>query len=485
MQGIIFTTDKMKNNNNTSSRSMTSIVASQSFQRHTIDRLLPLLRSTFFIMKFLKISRNILPIAYCAFASCLLASCSVSKQIAKQADRILLKDSAVSTGHIGISIYEPATGKYWYNYDATKYFVPASNTKLFSLYAGLKYLGDSIPALRYEVENDTSIRIQATGDPTFLLAEFPNQPVYNLLSRYKHISWENPQFTDNYLGMGWAWDDYTSSYMAERSNLPVYGNLFNIKKEGNQLRIIPASLAMVIPANTDITKGFDIQKNLEDNRLTITNGSNQRVSVPFTPHASDVMAMLRDTLHSTVVAGGTDTKKLKSLLRSQPVDSVFTPMMHRSDNFFAEQTLLMASNEFLGTMDDRRMIDTILNSDLKDIPQRPKWVDGSGLSRYNLFTPQSFVYILNKMKNEFGLQRLEKILPTGGTGTISSYYKKEAGFIFVKTGTLSNHCALSGFIITKKNKLLIFSVLNNHYITSATPIRKAVEKFLIGLREKY
>ena len=75
-----------------------------------------------------------------------LSSCSVSKQISKQADTILLKDSAISTGHIGISIYEPATNTYWYNYNATKYFVPASNIKLFTLYAGMKYLGDSLVA---------------------------------------------------------------------------------------------------------------------------------------------------------------------------------------------------------------------------------------------------------------------------------------------------------------------------------------------------
>jgi serine-type D-Ala-D-Ala carboxypeptidase/endopeptidase (penicillin-binding protein 4) len=112
-------------------------------------------------------------------------------------------------------------------------------------------------------------------------------------------------------------------------------------------------------------------------------------------------------------------------------------------------------------------------------------VDGSGLSRYNLFTPKDFIYILHKMKNEFGWERLKNILPTGGTGTLSSYYKKETGFIYAKTGTLSNNCALSGYLLTKKGKFLIFSVLANGYITGATPVRKAVEQFLIGIREKY
>lgn len=417
--------------------------------------------------------------------SMLFSSCSVSKQISRQASNILLKDSAISTGHIGISIYEPATDRYWYNYDATKYFVPASNTKLFSLYAGMKYLGDSLVGVRYEIDKDSLVQIQPTGDPTFLHPEFLKQPVYAFLKSSKWISFTNQTFTDNFMGMGWAWDDYTSSYLVQRSNFPIYGNLINIKKAGNGVTVTPSIHPYFIPESTNLQNGFDVQKKWDDNLMTITEGTNQRLFVPFTPNSLDIIEMLKDTLHIPVMPDLDFNGKLSHTIHSQPVDSLFKPMMHRSDNFYAEQTLLMASNEHIGFMNDEKIIDTILNTDLKDIPQRPKWVDGSGLSRYNLFTPQSFVYILNKLKNEFGLERLKNILPTGGEGTLSAYYKKDAGFIFAKTGTLSNHCALSGFIITKKNKLLIFSVLNNHYQTSATPVRRAVEKFLENIREKY
>ncbi|MBC7688368.1 MAG: D-alanyl-D-alanine carboxypeptidase, partial [Aquabacterium sp.] len=122
------------------------------------------------------------------FLAGLVSSCSLSKQISKQASQILLKDFAISSGHIGISIYEPATNTYWYNHDAAKYFVPASNTKLFTLYAGMKYLGDSLAGLRYEVDADSNLRLQPTGDPTFLHQEFTNQPVYNFLMRFKTIT---------------------------------------------------------------------------------------------------------------------------------------------------------------------------------------------------------------------------------------------------------------------------------------------------------
>jgi D-alanyl-D-alanine carboxypeptidase/D-alanyl-D-alanine-endopeptidase (penicillin-binding protein 4) len=159
--------------------------------------------------------------------------------------------------------------------------------------------------------------------------------------------------------------------------------------------------------------------------------------------------------------------------------------MHRSDNFFAEQTLLMVSDKILGVMSDAKIIDTLLKTDFASLPQKPKWVDGSGLSRYNLFSPQDFVTVLNKMQQEFVWNRITTILPTGGTGTISSYYKKYAGKIFAKTGTLSNNIALSGYLLTDSGKKLIFSVLvNNHQAPTAT-IRKDVENFLGWLIEKY
>ena len=160
-------------------------------------------------------------------------------------------------------------------------------------------------------------------------------------------------------------------------------------------------------------------------------------------------------------------------------------MMHRSDNFFAEQSLLMVSNELLGVMNNEKIIDTLLKTDFKDLPQKPRWVDGSGLSRYNLFSPQDFVFILNKMKNDFGMDRIKNILPTGNEGTLRNYYIAERKTIFAKTGSLSGVVSISGFLYTKKNKLLIFSVLVNNHNGSATDVRRSVEKFIEGIRNKF
>ena len=160
-------------------------------------------------------------------------------------------------------------------------------------------------------------------------------------------------------------------------------------------------------------------------------------------------------------------------------------MMHRSDNFYAEQSLLMVSQKLLGVMNDRKVIDTLMQMIYGDLPQRPRWVDGSGLSRYNLFSPQDFVTILNKMRTDFGMERMKEILPTGNEGTLTNYYRTETGLIFAKTGTLSGVVSISGYLYSQKNKLLIFSVLVNNHNTSATEVRRSVEKFLQELRARY
>ena len=427
----------------------------------------------------------------------LFSSCSVSKEISKQANTFLLQDSAITQGHIGISIYEPATARYWYNYQAEKYFIPASNTKLFSLYAGMKYLGDSLTAFKY-FEDQNNIIIDPTGDPTFLHPDYKNQKAFIFLKeKKKPVVILNNKWRENALGFGWSWDDYTSSDMVERSPFPIYGNIIKwiqIKdkpagssQEGNLVYSEP-DVNWKVNFSTDTGRNnFSVNRKREDNIYEITFGKERKreIQIPFVTNGVETASeLLKDTLNVMVYISTMATGSFKSFY-SRPVDSLFTLMMHRSDNFFAEQTLLMASNEKLGYMSERKMIDTLLKTDLKDIPQKPEWFDGSGLSRYNLFTPKDFVYILQKLKNDFGFERLKAILPTGGTGTLSSLYKKDSGYIFAKTGTLSNHVALSGFLITKKNKLLIFSILPGNFTGAPTPVRKAIEKFLSNIRQRY
>lgn len=429
------------------------------------------------------------------FGSTLLtASCTVTKQsqvnqlspIASKAQEVIFADNNFTPAHIGISIFDATNNRFVYNYQSDKYFIPASNTKIFTCYAAMKHLKDSLTALRYEVKNDSSVWIEPAGDPSFLHPDFEEQPAFDFLKKFKSIHIIHPQQAVKPLGRGWAWDDYKEAYMAQKSSFPIYGNVvqFKLSKTKN-IYAFPKVADIIVPDAEIFNNGFDVQKNWDDNTFRITKGTNKQLEIPFKPTNELVLEFLADTLHNPngIKAEYDKQGKLKYALFSQATDSLLKIMMHRSDNFFAEQCLLMTSNEKLGYMNDAIMIDTLLNTDFSEMPQKPKWVDGSGLSRYNLITPQDFVWVLHKMKNEFSWNRITTIFPTGNEGTLSGLYKNYSGKIFAKTGTLSNHVTLSGYLLTQSGKTFIFSVLVNAHQTTAANIRKGVEQLLSHIIE--
>lgn len=431
-------------------------------------------------------------------------SCSTQHHINSLAKKSVLTDSILEHAHIGISIFDPSTGKYLYNLNSDKYFVPASNVKILSCYLGMKYLGDSLPGMKYAV-TDKGVVLFPTGDPSLLHADYKHQPVIDFLQKEQRpLFINNAGWQSDALGSGWSWGDYNYYYMVERSSLPVYGNVLHwIQERETPARYdssqpdVSVSIYSSPEVNwkvkfnpDDKAKNFFVQRQKDENVFTITEGQEKRKEqeVPFVTHGIQAaLELLKDTI-------GKEIKSIEQPLPvnyplhtifSQATDSLLRPMMHRSDNFFAEQVLLMVSSIKLGVFNDDIIIDTLLRSDLKGFPQAPGWADGSGLSRYNLFTPQDFVYLLNKMQAEFGMNRVKSVFATGGRGTLNSFYKKDSAAIYAKTGTLGGVVALSGFLYTDKGKLLLFSVLINNHHGSATAIRRKVEEFILSIRRRY
>jgi D-alanyl-D-alanine carboxypeptidase/D-alanyl-D-alanine-endopeptidase (penicillin-binding protein 4) len=433
----------------------------------------------------------------------LLTSCSPYRYIAKKA-RPLLKDSSLSSAHVGIHIYDIDAAATIYDYQGDKYFIPASNIKLVSCYAALKSFGDSLVSIEV-AENDTAVFVKSKGDPTMLHPDYPRQPAITFLKQvakpvYLVARLKNP----TPFGMGWSWSDYNYAYSAERSSFPVYGNVIkwiqertgepptqeNVMDESVVIYSLPEVNWKVRFSSDTSRKNFYVQRERFDNLFTIWQGFEKRSEqdVPFVTNGlQSALDLLADTVGQPVylVENELPEKLVFRPILSQPVDSLLRPMMHRSDNFFAEQVLLMAGEQQFQELDESKIIARLLQEDLKDLPQVPRWADGSGLSRFNLFSPADFTYLLRKMKTKFGMERIKNILPTGGQGTLKEFYLQDSGYIFAKTGTLSGVVALSGYLFTSKGKWLAFSVLVNNHRGNAVAIRRQVEGFLQAVRKKY
>lgn len=448
-----------------------------------------------------------------------------------------LDDPAISDTHVGIAIYDAGKGEYVYTHNSDKFFVPASNTKIPTLYAGLKYLDEGVPGIRYYGRNDT-VFLLATGDPTFLAADFPEQPVFDFMKRSSApLVFIEPHWNTGALGYGWPWNFYLNYYMPERSPFPVYGNVVvwaqrEMKGLEEGVRITYASSYprhhWPVALKESDTDRFRIHRPVSVNDYLVHLGleGDRELFVPFsTGGMKSAIELLSDTLgveiglvparkelfeplllpgrsadilkSPAVVSGdGQDTLLRSPAIKqvpghfttiiSRPADSLFRTMMLYSDNFFAEQTLLMVSQKLFGVMDEERLIRYLLENDLADIPDVPRWVDGSGLSRYNIFSPRSFVWLLEKMNDEFGYERMSRLLPAGGEGTLGSHYLDESEKIYAKTGTLSgNAVALSGYITTSSGRNLIFSVLVNNHNKVSAEVRDATESFLKEIINRY
>lgn len=392
--------------------------------------------------------------------------------------------------HTGFVVYDPAEKKELYSFQSGQYFTPASNTKIFTLYTCLSVLGDSIPALRY-VERGDSLIFKGTGDPSFLYEKtFDSRSAYDFLSQHsKQLYFSDDNFFTVHFGPGWAWDDYRYTFSAERSPYPVYGNYLSITYNGRVLNVKPRPFTYYVVIEDTLQKA-DLVREIGSNKILFYPGTirkrEEQWKVPFKTDTHTTIELLSDTLKREVgIAKNTRWDSVQTIY-SVPADSLYKTMMHESDNFIAEQLLLVCSGVLSDSLKPEIAINFMKKNYLNDLPDKPVWADGSGLSRYNLFTPRSIVRLWEKIYEKIPLERLFPLLAIGGkTGTVKNWYKNEPPYIYGKTGTLSNNHSLSGYLVTKKGRTLIFSFMSNNHPASAGTVRGEMEKILRSLYEHY
>ena len=422
------------------------------------------------------------PLQFIAITSLLLltSACTVQK-----AQKTLLASPSLKGAHVGIAVFNDTKQTWIDQYQSDHYFTPASNTKILATYVGLKYLRDSLPGFRIAESTDT-LFLTPLGDPSFLHPDFNYQPVVDLIkSTHKQVVISVVDQKDRFepFGDGWAWNDYAEDYQPERSRMPIYGNVVHFYQTNSKTEKRPTYFFKDLKIEDSLqTKVFTRKRTTNTFYPTLKNNTAKYYQVPFITYQTPMSVLyLRDSMRTAlpIVFMKDAADKASRILKTVPTDSLLKIMMRRSDNFFAEQVLLMASEQLLGKMDDAAFIDTVLKTDFANLPQKMRWVDGSGLSRYNLNTPENYVAILKQMQDQFGQARVTNIFETGGEGTLSAYFKNFPGELHAKTGSLGGQIALSGFIYTHQKQKLYFSVLvSNHMSSSSAGVRRAVEAYL-------
>ncbi len=407
----------------------------------------------------------------------LLAHCSPARRIIRE----LRTAPAYASQQTGVSLFDPATNTYLIQHNADRPFVPASNTKLFSLYAGLLTLPDSLPALRYVVRNDSLI-FWGTGNPLLLHPDLPDTTALTFLrSRPEKLFFSPANYTGPRFGPGWSWDDYSDDYSPELSPLPIYGNVARFGKG----RISPLRFADSVGIHPAAQA---IRRNEFSNQFIVPDKPGTTVQdVPFRWSAELVAQLLADTLHRPVGVTRSPMPANTRLLRGTATDSLYKRMLVVSDNLFAEQIHFITSAERQTTQLDpvgerKRVMDSVLQYPAVSA----KWVDGSGLSRYNLFTPNVLIDLLKKLADRVPQKRLFALLPVAGrSGTLKSLNLPGEPYVFAKSGSMSGVYNLSGYLLTKKGNILYFSVMNNSFTGSVSNARKQTGALLKQIHEQF
>jgi serine-type D-Ala-D-Ala carboxypeptidase/endopeptidase (penicillin-binding protein 4) len=413
-----------------------------------------------------------------------MAGQSEAQKLTERKVRKMFTDSDIMQEHFVGFIIQEEVGKIVYAQNQDIHFVPASNTKLLTLYTALNILGDSIPAFNYQIEGDSLI-IWGTGDPSFLHPKLDNRRVYNFLasSPYKIFLANEP-----------ALDFEPSYWRSDLSHFPMYGNLATIKYDPSmEMLVFPKPISnYIVQDSTFFPAKFNISRSKSGKELIypkMTIPVDFQSIVPFPMDLQMTRILLQDTLKKEVnliqKKKSVDTKTYFSI----PSDSLYRNMMLPSDNFLAEQILLLCSGVISDSLDVKTTIGFGLEHQFKDFKNPPVWEDGSGLSRFNLFTPNTVLEVLNRLEQKIGdRERLNALMPAGGvSGTLRTAYKTDNGkpFVWAKTGSLRYMHLQSGWLETRKGRRYRYVFMNNNFVRPVADIRNEMVRIMTEIHEKY
>lgn len=430
----------------------------------------------------------------------------------------ILADSALSNAVIGLEIYDITSDSLLYALNAEKLLSPASNLKLFTTAAALELLGpDYRFKTRFYFTGDINKKgrlngdliIAGGGDPLISgrFRDSITEVLYlwadSLISRDVReirgdIIIDNSFFTGPELGAGWSWDDLTYWYACPVTALAFNDNCVDLHfmpgdKAGDKAKII-------LDPDTDYIT-------VTNNAMTLATGSKFTLDYYRTPSTNDVeffggiaiddsnevdyvsvdrpeiycAYILSDVLRKKNIKFNgriydlgelNNAKKLAITQKERPVftwysDSlgvVITVINQRSQNLFAELTLLTVGKEIGGEGSYKNSLKTVaahfdsLGISSDDLAM----YDGSGLSYINLVKPDAIVGLLKYMTTSKYSETYYNSLRIPRDYRLPGVANREN--VRVKGGTIANTRTYSGYLTgPASGHLLAFSIMVNNY----------------------
>ena len=364
--------------------------------------------------------------------------------------------------------------------NANRYMTPASNTKLLTFLGAIESFS-RLPAIACAIDKDSVFHFKSTAYPLLLHPFYPDSTLVNLIKKQASWVYHSSTTTPKAYGPGWSWDDYNYYYAAPRSVFPIYGNSVQAVLEGGNPKLSPSFV---------VEKSFEGQ-NLEReqflNRFKY-NPTQWKVKDtlyrPFIPSDSLLVKLLEESTHTKgSLAFKSDDSLAWEPLYTNHEETLYKGLLHQSDNGIAEALLLMIANKYKGVFLPEVAIDSLKSRWKPWLPDPIEWVDGSGVSRYNMVSARTLVAVLQQIESQLGWENIQILFPKSGvTGTLKAYTKLEN--VYAKTGTLRHNHNLSGYWISPKGNRYAFAILVNHFTAPTSEIRQGITELATWLQRK-
>ena len=435
---------------------------------------------------------------------------------------LIHQSSQLQKSKVGVYVEVVKTGRIVFSDRGGEPMIPASNLKIVTTAAALDLLG---PDYRFETElrgnspngqgvMEGNLYLRGSGDPTWCHPYNEPDSAFRFFSKQLHKSGvrviagdvvgDDSVFDREGTGKGWFERYMLDGYAAPVAGLSMNNNVVELSITAQGVRLFPDSpgfaiknlvkaagfteLAVLRAPGSDITtvKGAVAGGAIVKRQITVPNPAlftTGAFAQNLKKSGIEVRGAVR--LVDTYEPAQVRTTKLLARYQSPRLQEILSQINRESDNVFAQHVFKAAGHKSRGygtaTNGELAVIDFFRKNGLNS--EGLVMVDGCGLSTLDRISPRQLVGVLGAMWRHPKGQAFIDSLPTGGEGTLQ--VRLSGIVVRAKTGTINDHSALSGLVVTAHGQTLAFSVLVNDVpaVWSAIDLEDKIVRHLAACTE--
>ncbi|WP_199438908.1 D-alanyl-D-alanine carboxypeptidase/D-alanyl-D-alanine endopeptidase [Umezawaea beigongshangensis] len=432
-------------------------------------------------------------------------------------DRLLVDPRLVGTS-VGLVVRDADSGDLLYTRSSADRLVPASNAKLITTATALEVLGADHRFRTDVLASGTrrghlvngDLLLRGTGDPTPLAADYHDLAARVRASGVRVVAGDlvadDTWFDAVRLGTGWAWDDEPYYYNAEISALTVSPDT-DYDAGTVIVRVLPGAApgaparvevdppndhVRIVSTATTAASGGSVSVDRDRASTTIrVSGSLAVGSEPVTQYTAvaDPTGLATSIFARALADNGVrvlgkvrrgvtppDATTLASR-ESMTLGELLVPLLKFSNNGHSEILVKAAGRAVSGEGTWGAGL-AALQAGLPGLgvdPAALRLVDGSGLSRMDVVSPDQIASLLIGARDEPWFGAWYEALPVAGDpdrtrgGTLRNRMRDTpaAGNVRAKTGSLTGVTSLAGYVTAADGRHLVFALILNNFVSSS------------------